>query len=102
MRSGMQAELALVFPKPVPAGVRAYHRDLRKPHHLRLDLLNPGIDLDATGLLNWRLKAGVETLLLVVRDLPAGAYDVVLDGSVVAAGAPVAGPPGSAGPRPRL
>jgi hypothetical protein len=79
--------VAAIYPQSVPAGVRAYHKDLRKPKHLRLDLLNPGTDLDATGRLDWRVKKGIEQLQLDVHDLPAGSYDVVLDGSVVAAGA---------------
>src|SRR5262249_17006456 len=79
--------LSLYFPQSVPAGLRAYHKDLRTSHHLRLDLLNPGTDLDATGRLDWRKHKGVEQLQLVVNDLPAGSYDVVIDGAVVAAGA---------------
>lgn len=79
--------LALIFPQSVPAALRTYHKDLRKPHHLRLDLLNPGTDLDATGRLDWRVKKGVEQLKLEVHDLPAGAYDVAIDGAVVAPGA---------------
>jgi hypothetical protein len=86
LRGYADAVFALVFPQSVPAGIRAYHKDLRKSHRLRLDLLNPGTDLDATGRLDWRLKKGVEQLQLVVRDLPAGAYDIVIDGEVVAAG----------------
>ena len=88
VRQGDAAGLSLVFPQSVPAAVRSYRRDVRKPNRLRLDLLNPGTDLDATGFLDWRrAKSGAERLLLVVRDLPAGAYDVVLDGEVVSVGA---------------
>jgi hypothetical protein len=81
------APLSLYFPQSVPAGLRAYRKDLRSSHHLRLDLLNPGTDLDATGQLDWRKHKGVEQLQLDVQDLPAGSYDVVIDGVVVAAGA---------------
>ncbi len=94
LRGGALVHLALVFPQSVPAGVRTYRADVRKPHRLRLDLLNPGTDLDATGRLDWRLHKGVEELQLVVRDLPAGAYDVVLDGLVVVAGALLVGEDG--------
>ncbi len=82
------AALALIFPQSVPAALRTYKRDVRRTHRLRLDLLNPGIDLDADGTLRWRrLSSGIEKLTLEVFDLPAGSYDVVIDGGVVAEGA---------------
>jgi hypothetical protein len=84
LRDGAEIGLSLTFPQSVPAGVRSYHVELRKPNRMRLDLLNPGTDLDATGLLDWRMHAGSQRLRLVVRDLPAGVYDLALDGSLVA------------------
>jgi len=88
VRDGAEIGLVLTYPQSVPAGVRSYHAELRQPNHLHLDLLNPGTDLDATGLVDWkRTGSGAERLRLVVRDLPTGAYDLVLDGRVVATGA---------------
>jgi len=79
--------LSVVFPRSVPAALGSYRPELRKPKRLRLDLLDPGTDLDATGRLDWRKSKAHEQLRLVVRDLPAGSYDVALDGLVVAVAA---------------
>ncbi|HEX5009141.1 MAG TPA: hypothetical protein VFY71_01975 [Planctomycetota bacterium] len=88
LRHDDQAGLALIFPVSVPAGVRSYRRELRKPKHMHLSLLNPGTDLDATGVLDWRRTAGdIERLRLIASDMPAGPYDIAIDGKVVATAA---------------
>jgi hypothetical protein len=79
--------IALYFPRSVPAALRSYRPEVRKEKLVRLDLLNPGVDLDATGRVTWKALADGERLDVQVKDLPAGSYDLLLGGEVAAAGA---------------
>lgn len=75
------AVLGTVFPVSVQAALGKFKKEKVKENKIRLNLINTGLDLDATGFVTWkRNKKGVERLKLRTRDLPAGDYTLRVDG----------------------
>ena len=69
--------LASVFPVSVQAALGSFKQELVKSNKLKLNLVNVGADLDATGTLQWKLAGnGNARLELRVKDLPAGTYGI--------------------------
>lgn len=74
--------LAAVFPTSVQAALGKFKKEKVKDNLLKLNLLNVGVDLDATGTARWKqTKKGKQTLQVRTRDLPAGTYKVLVDGT---------------------
>jgi hypothetical protein len=75
---GSSAILSVVFPVSVQAALGNFAKELHAIDHVKVNLVSTGVDLDARGRVDFRHKTSHDTLVVVVQDLPAGSYDIVL------------------------
>ncbi|MCE9593153.1 MAG: hypothetical protein K8S98_03070 [Planctomycetes bacterium] len=81
VRSNGVAILSAVFPTSVQAALGKFPKEVFKSTKVKANLMNAGVDLDATGTISWKLgKKGNQEVVIRVRDLAAGTYGVVVDG----------------------
>ncbi|MCE9593152.1 MAG: hypothetical protein K8S98_03065 [Planctomycetes bacterium] len=92
VRSNAGTLLSAVFPTSVQAALGNFAKESFKTNKVKVNLINAGVDLDATGTASWKRKSsGSQSLTLTVRDLPAGVYGVVVNGTPSAATLTVTG-----------
>jgi len=80
VRSGTDVVLATVFPMSVQAALGSFKKETHKTNKVTVNLVNAGVDLDATGTVAWKLKSnGDQEVTFDVKDLPAGDYNIVVN-----------------------
>lgn len=70
--------LSALFPRSAQAALDRFRKEIRKPAHVKVNLVASGADLDASGVAVWKHTPAHDTLTLSVADLPVGAYDVLV------------------------
>jgi hypothetical protein len=85
VKSGSTTILSAVFPTSVQAAVGGFAKETFKTNKVKVNLVNAGADLDATGTVDWKLKGnGDQEVRIDLKDLPPGVYTVLIDGLPVA------------------
>jgi len=80
VRSGTDVVLGTVFPISVQAALGSFKKETHKTNKATVNLVNTGVDLDATGTVAWKLKGnGDQEVTFDVKDLPAGDYNIVVN-----------------------
>jgi hypothetical protein len=77
---GADVLLSTVFPVSVQAALGTWKKEIHDAARVRVNLVASGVDLDARGLADWKDKSRRDTLVVTVKDLPAGSYDLLVDG----------------------
>ncbi|MBM3985400.1 MAG: hypothetical protein FJ296_06895 [Planctomycetes bacterium] len=77
---GVDTLLSTVFPVSVQAALGTWKKEIHDVARVKVNLVASGLDLDARGVLDFKDKASKDTLVVSVFDLPAGSYDLVVDG----------------------
>jgi len=96
VKSGADVILSAVFPTSVQAALGKFKKELFKSNKVKVNLINAGVDLDATGTVSWKLKGnGDQEVQIQVSDLPAGTYTVLVNSVASASALTVAAQPAS-------
>ncbi len=77
---GVDTLLSTVFPVSVQAALGTWKKEIHDAARVKVNLVASGADLDTRGVLDWKDKASKDTLVVSVFDLPAGSYDLLVDG----------------------
>ena len=78
------------------AALGKFKKETFKSNKVKVNLINAGVDLDATGTVSWKLKGnGEQEVQIEVSDLPAGSYHVVVNSVASASSLTVAAQPAS-------
>lgn len=77
---GVDVLLSTVFPVSVQAALGTWKKEIHDAARVKVNLVASGVDLDARGLVDWKDKSKRDTLVVTVKDLPAGTYDLLVDG----------------------
>jgi hypothetical protein len=78
--AGVDVILSTVFPVSVQSALGKFKKETFKSNKVKVNLINAGVDLDATGTVSWKLKSsGDQEVAIDVHDLPAGNYHVVVN-----------------------
>jgi hypothetical protein len=81
VKSGEDTILRNFFFNSVQEALASFKQETFKSNKVKVNLINGGIDLDATGTVNWKLKGnGDQEVTVDVKDLPAGEYTLVVNG----------------------
>jgi hypothetical protein len=78
--SGADVILATIYPVSAQAALGKLKKETFKNTKVKVNLINAGEDLDATGTVQWTLKGnGDNSVTIDLKDLPPGVYTVVID-----------------------
>jgi hypothetical protein len=81
--NGSDAILSVVFPMTAQAALDKFKPEVHDAAHIKVNLVSTGVDLDATGLLDWKHKSSHDTLVISVSDLAPGTYDLLVNGAPI-------------------